>query len=108
MGTYELETEGGRLRASALLTLALDQRDEVARDLADLQVENAELREFVREFQVQYELLDQHFTKAAAALEQGEVWVCEQHPWLRWPDGDCAGPGMLLCAIEHRRCSHDR
>lgn len=19
--------------------------------------------------------------------------VCEQHPWLSWPHGDCAGPG---------------
>jgi hypothetical protein len=22
-------------------------------------------------------------------------WVCEQHPDLEWPHGDCAGPGML-------------
>ena len=24
------------------------------------------------------------------------VWVCEEHPWLLWPDNDpdCAGPGM--------------
>ena len=33
----------------------------------------------------------------------GQPMVCEQHPWLLWPDGDkeCAGPGMPLMAGEH-------
>jgi hypothetical protein len=31
------------------------------------------------------------------------VYVCERHPWLRWPqeDGECAGPGVL---VETERC----
>ena len=33
----------------------------------------------------------------------GQPMVCEQHPWLLWPDGDedCAGPGMPLMAAWH-------
>jgi len=23
----------------------------------------------------------------------GERWICEAHPQLPWPHGDCAGPG---------------
>ena len=30
-------------------------------------------------------------------LDDLSLWVCEEHPWLIWPDEDkdCAGPGML-------------
>jgi hypothetical protein len=25
---------------------------------------------------------------------QGERWICEEHPALPWPHGECAGPGV--------------
>ena len=28
------------------------------------------------------------------------MWVCEKHPWLEWPDGECPGPGMPLGAMK--------
>lgn len=28
-------------------------------------------------------------------VERCGGWVCEQHPDLPFPHGDCAGPGML-------------
>lgn len=35
----------------------------------------------------------------------GSSLVCEEHPWLEWPHGDCAGPGMpysSLIGLEER------
>ena len=26
-------------------------------------------------------------------------WFCERHPWLGWPHGECAGPGMPQAAV---------
>lgn len=30
-----------------------------------------------------------------AYVEARGGWVCEQHPWLGWPHGDCEGPGTV-------------
>ncbi len=38
----------------------------------------------------------------AVSMIGGEPMVCEQHPWLLWPDNDteCSGPGMPLSGAE--------
>lgn len=30
----------------------------------------------------------------AAYDDNSRIWVCECHPWLEWPHGNCPGPGM--------------
>jgi hypothetical protein len=32
--------------------------------------------------------------------EESGGWVCEQHPDLEWPHGDCEGPGMLASDVQ--------
>lgn len=29
-----------------------------------------------------------------AKLIEADGWMCEQHPGVQWPHGDCAGPGV--------------
>lgn len=37
----------------------------------------------------------QYVHEAQNALLARDGWMCEAHPGLEWPHGDCAGPGMV-------------
>lgn len=32
------------------------------------------------------------------AQAQASEWCCEEHPWLDWPHGGCAGPGCPIAS----------
>jgi hypothetical protein len=85
--------EAGRLDEYKAAVKEWEARRPRARDFVPFEVQNAlKDRERLERRRARREMIDIW----GPVLGNREGLVCEEHPDLPWPHGDCAGPGMLL------------
>jgi hypothetical protein len=89
--------EAGRLDEYKAAVKEWEARRPRARDFVPFEVQNAlKDRERLERRRARREMIDIW----GPVLGDREGLVCEEHPDLPWPHGDCAGPGMLREDVE--------